>query len=292
MNLMLKLASFTARILPQPVKQVIYRCKPLARLLRRRLNQSAPHGLTRVNIAAGGLRGMQFVLDLQTEKDYWLGTYEPDLQRTARDFIRQGMTIYDVGANIGYLSLLFARLAGEAGQVFAFEALPENVKRLQENIGLNKMESHISVVPAAVVGTSRRVEFLIHASGAMGKALGSAGREEGYNKKIEVEGITLDDFVFVQKHPKPDVIKMDIEGGEVLAVQGMQRLMRETMPILLMETHGKTSAHAVWQALSDNGYHIARMKRPYRLLQSYQQLDWKAYLVAFKPETGSPGLPR
>ena len=292
MNLILKLASFTARILPQPLKQTIYRCQPLARLLRRTLNQSAPSGLTRVNIAAGGLKGMQFVLDLQTEKDYWLGNYEPDLQRTARDFIRQGMTIYDVGANIGYLSLLFARLAGETGKVFAFEALPENIQRLQGNILLNKMEARISVVPAAVVEASRRVEFLIHASGAMGKALGSAGREEDYNRKIEVDGIALDDFTFAQNHPKPDLIKMDIEGGEVLAVQGMQRLMREVAPILLMEIHGKTSAHAVWQALSDHGYHIARMKPPYRLLQSYQQLDWKAYLVAFKPQAGSPGLPR
>jgi len=77
-----------------------------------------------VQVAAGGLQGLRLSLDMQTEKDYWLGTYEPELQAAVADLVKPGMQVYDVGANIGYVSLLLARRVGAAGHVYAFEALP------------------------------------------------------------------------------------------------------------------------------------------------------------------------
>jgi hypothetical protein len=88
-------------------------------------------------VAAGGLSGLTLSLDLQTEKDYWLGTYEPDLQQAIQDLVQPGMIAYDVGANIGYISLLLGLAVGKDGHVFAFEALPANVERLQKNLRLN-----------------------------------------------------------------------------------------------------------------------------------------------------------
>ena len=57
-------------------------------------------------------------LDLRAEKDYWLGTYEPDLQAAARKLVQPGGTVYDVGANIGFISLACANLVGMSGRVF------------------------------------------------------------------------------------------------------------------------------------------------------------------------------
>ena len=108
----LSFTAWMARLLPMPLKRAVYRYQPLARLVRRTLNRAAPQGLTQVKVAAGGLAGVELYLDLQTEKDYWLGTYEPELQDAIMHWVKPGMVIYDVGANVGYVSLLLARRAG------------------------------------------------------------------------------------------------------------------------------------------------------------------------------------
>lgn len=280
MKLTLRMAAWTARILPQPVKRWLYRFPPLAKFLRRSLNEAAPKGLTETVIAAGNLAGTKMMLNLQTEKDYWLGTYEPELQAAANELVKNGMTIYDIGANIGYISLMMAKICAPEGQVFSFEALPNNIKRLDENIKLNNMETTIHIQPKAVVDSSRPVQFLIHSSTSMGKAAGSAGRVEEYDQEIEVEGIAIDDFIFKGRHLAPDIIKMDIEGGEVLAIKGMQRMLSEFSPIFLIELHGKEAAAAVWNELTQNGYSILEMKKGYPRVESFTQLDWKAYIIA------------
>jgi len=280
MNPFLRIAAFVARILPQPIKQWLYRIQPLAKWLRRWLNKAAPQGLTEIQVAAGEMTGMKLLLNLQTEKDYWLGTYEPELQNAAQKFVQPGMIIYDVGANIGYISLMLARLSSSSGQIFSFEALPINVQRLKKNISLNQMESIIRVIPKAVIDSSHPVSFLAHSSSSMGKARGSAGREEHYEGEIKVPGLALDDFVFSEGNPTPDLIKMDIEGGEILAVKGMRRLLKKKHPLLFIELHGKEAAQALWLALTHAGYEILKMGKGYERIRSLDQLDWKAYIIA------------
>lgn len=281
-KLVLSLAAWAARWLPQPLKRAIYRSGPLAGLLRRGLNRAAPHGLTPVTVAAGGLAGCTLLLDMQTEKDYWLGTYEPELQTALADLVRPGITAYDVGANIGYISLLLARHAGENGKVFAFEALPGNLSRLRRNLELNRMAGRVQVVAAAVVDAEHPVRFLVGPSGGMGKAEGSAGRQDvAYAASVEVAGLSLDDFVYRQGHPPPQAVKMDIEGGEVLALPGMARLLAEARPLLLMELHGPEAARAAWETLTAAGYRLCRMAPGYPPVASLDALDWKAYLLAF-----------
>ncbi len=283
-KLVLNLAAFTARILPAGVKQALYRTGPLARMLRRALNRAAPAGFNIVRVAGGDLEGYSLRLDLQTEKDYWLGTYESDLQSVLRDLVRPGMVAYDVGANIGYVSLLLAHASAPDGTIHAFEALPDNVNRLRENVALNKLTSRISIHPCAVTGDSQPVRFLVHASGGMGKMAGSAGREETYRAEISVPGVSLDDFVYQQGNPAPDVVKMDIEGGEVLALPGMKRLLVEARPLVLLELHGPEAARAAWDTLTGCGYRLFHLKSGLPDVKALDDLDWKAYLVARPPE--------
>lgn len=276
----LRLAAWAARILPPAVKNWLYRFPPLAKVLRHSLNRAAPKGMTEIKIAAGSLAGYRMILNLQTEKDYWLGTYEAALQGVLSELVKEGMVLYDIGANIGYISLMMARLSGKQGRVFSFEALPANLQRLKENISLNDMESVIQALPRAVIDKTRPVRFLAHSSTSMGKAAGSAGRAEEYKAEITVEGLALDDFVFKQRRPSPDIIKMDIEGGEVLAIKGMKRLLKDCKPILLIELHGEEAARAVWHALTEANYSIMEMRTGYPKVRSVEQLDWKAYIIA------------
>ena len=279
-RIILSLAAFTARLLPDSLKQAIYRIGPLARLIRRGLNRAAPSGLAEVKVAGGDLAGFSLQLDMQTEKDYWLGTYEPALQSALRTLIPAGAVVYDVGANIGYVSLLLAKAAGEAGRVYAFEALPDNVERLQRNLALNGIGARVQVVAKAVTGAAGPVRFLVHASGGMGKAAGSAGRDDPYSAELIVDGISLDEFVYSGHNPLPNVVKMDIEGGEVLALPGMRRVLKEARPLMLMELHGPESARAAWEELSAAGYEISWMKRGFPRVPSLEAMGWKAYIVA------------
>ena len=277
---LLNLAAFSAKILPSFIKQAIYKIKPVAALIRQGLNRAAPSGVTEVRIAGGDLAGYTIRLDMQIDKDYWLGTYEPELQAAVRNLVQPGALVYDVGANIGYVSLLLAKAAGENGKVFAFEALPENVERWHRNIELNGMESRMVLFAGAVTQTEGPVRFLVHASGGMGKAAGSAGRAEPYLSEISVPGVSLDEFAFGLSNPLPQVVKMDIEGGEVLALPGMRRLLAEARPLMLMELHGPESCRLAWETLTGAGYQICWMRKGYPVIPSMEALRWKAYVVA------------
>jgi FkbM family methyltransferase len=277
---LLKVAALIARYTPGSFKRLPYRLGPLTRWIRTALNRAAPQGLTEVDVAAGALAGARLSLDLQEEKDYWLGTYEPGMQAAIAHWIKPGTIAYDVGANIGYISLMLARAVGERGKVIAFEALPANVERLRRNLSLNPDGARVTVVQAAVCDRSGGAQFLVGPSDGMGKAAGSAGRQEGFNERISVPGITLDDFVFAQGNAAPQVIKMDIEGGEVLALPSMRRLLREARPTIMLEVHGSESAHAVWDELTAAGYLIRRMAAGYPVIHSVDGMDWKAYIVA------------
>jgi hypothetical protein len=95
-----------------------------------------------------------------------------------------------------------------------------------------------------------------------------------------VASLSLDDFAYVQGNPPPQVVKMDIEGGEVLALPGMRRLLREAHPTVLLELHGHEAARAAWTELTGSGYRMYHMSNGYPPIQQVSDLGWKEYLVA------------
>jgi len=281
-DLVLTFAGYFAQILPQSYKRVLYRNPIIANLIRYSLNLAAPIGLSEVTVAAGDAKGTNLILDLKTEKDYWLGTYEPELQEAIVNLVNPGDTIYDIGANIGFMTLLFARRTGPQGHVYAFEALPENAARLNSNIEINALKERVTIIQAAVVELSGPTEFLIGPSTGMGKVTGSAGRTSvEYDGSIRIKALSIDDFIKSSGNPSPSIVKMDIEGGEVLALPGMVNLLRERRPIMLVELHGHQAARVTWDLLNQAHYKICRMASGYPKVNDLQELDWKSYLAAF-----------
>lgn len=276
----LKTTAWFARQLPSSWKTSIYRIKPLANGIRFILNRSSPDGLTRMRVAGGDLKDAKLYLNLQTEKDYWLGTYEPELQKAIRHWVKPGMVVYDVGANIGYISLLMAKAVGTEGRIYSFEALPVNIERLKQNILSSNTAVPITVVHAAVTDKDEPVEFLVHESTSMGKVAGAAGREVAYETRITVDGIRLDTYQSENNIPAPGIIKMDIEGGEVLAFDGICRLLQEHHPILFIELHGPESAKAVAKVLDEYGYTAYHMKADHKVINLHHPDHWKAYIIA------------
>lgn len=274
-------ASLAARRFPASLSRSIYRVPALANLIREGLNWALEPGFEEVTVAGGDLYGVRLRLNLREEKDYWLGTYEPDVMRTCRDLVVPGMIAYDIGAHIGYISLFLAHRVGEGGQVFAFEALLGNVTRLKEHIDLNAVSHRVHVIHAAVVRENQPVRFFSGPSNATGRALGSAGRKSVFlGDEGLVAGVAIDDFVFQQGHPAPQFIKMDIEGGEILALPGMIRTLQEKKPVLLLELHSEQAIQFTWEILTRVGYNLCTLKKGYPRVVSVEQLGQKAYLVA------------
>jgi hypothetical protein len=104
-----------AKILPMSLKLSLYKTGLFSNLLRSGVNRFVPEGKTTIEVISGELTGTRLSLYLKSEKDYWLGTYESELQDVIKQKVSPGMVVYDLGANIGYLSFLFSKLVAETG---------------------------------------------------------------------------------------------------------------------------------------------------------------------------------
>jgi len=274
-----------------PLKRLLYRIRPLAHGLRASLNRAAPEGLVEVSIAAGCLAGYRMLLDLHLEKDYWLGTYEPELQEAVREFVKPGMIAYDVGGNIGYVTLMLAHTVGQGGWVFVFEPLPQNVERLRGNLILNRLESRVTIVPKAVVEATKEVRFHCGPSHGTGRVENAVGKEFSlHSAAMTVQGVSLDEFVFREGNPPPHVVKMDIEGGEVLALPGMREILHQIRPLLLLELHGTQASQVAWQVLAQASYSLRWMRRGYPMVKDAALLGRKAYIVAIPDLADFPSV--
>jgi len=281
----LRAAATLARALPGPARLALYHLGPLTDLLRGLLNRAAPVGVHPVRVAAGELAGMWLPLDLQVDKDLWLGTYEPQLAVAIARFVRASSVAYDLGANVGYAALLLARAVGPAGRVVAFEPLPSNLERLRRAISLNGLDPQIDVVPAAVGERSGVGSFLVHASGGMGRLEDGAGRTDGFVSNITVDVVGLDDFVFRRANASPSLVKIDLEGGEGQALRGMTRLLNEGRPVLLVELHGSRAANEVIHFLGEAGYTTHAMRAGYPEVGSAAAEKGIKHIVALPRET-------
>lgn len=278
--LLLRLSAAIIRVFPTNLKEWMYHIPIATPTVRRLLSHVAPPELTGVGIASGPLAGWQMNLHLKTEKYYWLGTYEPAMEMASADFVRPGDIVYDIGANIGYFSLSFARKVGQEGHVFAFEPLPSNIERLRHNVKLNQQDERITIVPCAVSDSAGTEEFLAHSLHSMGKLAGAGGRDTAYQESLKVRTITVDGFIYEDGRPAPDIVKMDIEGGETKAIKGMTRMLTDIRPKLILELHGPEAAMTVWKTLEESNYVLCRLRPGYPRYTSYADMDWREHLVA------------
>lgn len=136
--------------------------------------------------------------------------------------VKQGDIVVDVGASLGFYTLLAAKLVGEKGKVYAFEPEPTNYSLLLKNIEINGYDNVIAV-QKAVFSTTGTIRLFLDPGDVGGHSL---YQSDGSRKSIEIESITLDEF-FESKEQRIDVIKMDIEGAEQAAFLGMERILRE-----------------------------------------------------------------
>lgn len=191
------------------------------------------------------------------------GVYERGEVRIFSEMVERGMNVLDLGANIGYFTLIAAKLVGPEGRVFAFEPEPKNFSMLERNVRLNGYDN-VTLVQMAVsdrVG----VEELHLFSDSWGHSLSSMNRDAGL---VSVPVTSLDEFLAKEGDPPISFVKMDIEGAESKALQGMERILSKgNVKALVIEFHFSelesqgTSFREMWHQIKSLGFGFYEMKR-------------------------------
>jgi len=216
-----------------------------------------PKGPVWVRVKAGLSNGLAMRLRFPEETSVWLGEHEPEVQNAISSIVRPGWVVFDIGANVGTHSLGIARIVGQTGRVVAFDGDPVNAERLREHAAANDMESTLQVVHAAVWSSSegKIIPF------RCGRAMRSQGGVEvdgnrpvlGTGDLITVPVVSLDEFV-ASGSRAPDLIKIDVEGGEMQVLRGGAKLFRRKRPMFIAEIHTTRARDEIRLWMGSNAY--------------------------------------
>ena len=197
-----------------------------------------------VRVRSGINKGLRWVVGSSIH-GCWLGHYEIEKQAIVRRLVKPGVKVFDIVANAGFHTLAFARLVGERGHVWAFEPLAENILNLRRHIELNGL-ANVTVVQAAVSERAGVAGVATAESNSMGRLA-----EDG---KDLVPTVSLDDFCVRAGIDCPDLIKLDIEGGESFALKGAGRLIAQGKATILLALHGREHEKNCLPLLRAGGY--------------------------------------
>ena len=182
--------------------------------------------------------------------------YEPEVRGALERIVQPGWVCADVGAHHGILTATLARLVGEDGRVIAFEAHPDNVALLRKAFGADERGSWVTIENLAVTDGGADSVWLHAGRGRHSTEWNVGGTDLDGNPtpaEVEVPATSLDRYF--EPGARLDFVKIDVEGAEGDVLAGMQRLLRETRPVLAIEFHHD----AAWEGrrhLFDAGYDL------------------------------------
>jgi FkbM family methyltransferase len=201
-----------------------------------------------VRILRGHLRGQKWIVGSAVHR-CWLGYYEYEKQQRVAREVRPNGVFWDIGANVGFYSLLASKLVG-SGRVFAFEPAPRNLTYLRKHLALNRV-TNVEVLAIAVGDRNGTSCFETEETGFMGRLSNEGRIGEG---KVMVPIATLDSLMEQEKVLPPDCVKMDIEGAELLALRGASHTFQRFRPVLFLATHSRQIEDECCQLLKSWGY--------------------------------------
>lgn len=193
------------------------------------------------------------IMDLQLSEHmqrriFWMGYYSENIAHLLNTLLKPGMTILDVGANIGEISLLSAKRVGAQGKVFAFEPIDAIAQQLARHVQMNHFEQ-VNIEPIAL-GDAIEDNRPIYASCGQesddeNNGLGSLYGDVGATPLQRIQMTTLD--AWLQARPdiqRIDLIKIDIEGAELACLRGAKECLQRFKPNIIVEIQDFSAARA------------------------------------------------
>ena len=200
-----------------------------------------------VSILYGKIRGKKWIKSAGVNA-YCLGTYEIEKQKLFEKIVKPNDIVFDIGAHVGFYTLLASELVGESGKVFAFEPLSRNINYLKRHIALNKC-NNVFVMEAAVCDKAGEVYFEeLHDS--------FYGRVVDEQTDIKVASIVLDNLLKNDELPAPNVLKIDVEGNELLVLKGAENILQKYHPVIFLATHSEKIRNDCFNFLENLKYNF------------------------------------
>jgi len=231
----------------------------LARLLFLRDRQPVKVNGHKVLLGDRQLPSLAFINSFVHER------YEIETCALLNSLITEGMTVFDVGAHVGHYTLLAAKRVGLTGHVYAFEPEPENYALLVKNVELNGY-SNITCVNMAISDRTDLLTFYVSREGNDLHSLIDQSSLAGATR-IQVPAISLDEYSASAGLQNIDLIKIDIEGAELLAVAGISRLLEQSGRLLMilefapeLIRRGGKPPLCMLQSLLDNGLEVSAIE--------------------------------
>jgi len=196
----------------------------IAEFLRKRL---ARNSFQRVIQVRDGIQMELDTSDFLQREIFISGDFEPNVRREILSILKPGDLFLDIGANVGFFSLLAAKAVGPEGKVYAFEPAPKARTALRRNLALNHIQN-VMVVAAALSDGPGRAALFLDARNNSGAS--SLNRSPHSGESVEVELDTYDRFASQNALPVPALVKLDVEGAEVKVLRGMQALLAGPNP--------------------------------------------------------------
>lgn len=186
------------------------------------------------------------------------GVWEPHITRLIKDMLSPGDIFLDAGANIGYYSILAASFVGRSGLIIAFEPSSTNYEYLMRNIAVNGL-TNVKAYKYGLWNADIRKD-MVHETNMLGGTRISS-EASSYSLKEQIQCVSLDRFGLDLSGLK--LIKMDIEGAEPFALEGMQDTLKHSEPDIILEINRYWLRHSfskdasdIWELLTDLGYKI------------------------------------
>lgn len=196
-----------------------------------------------VKIRSGPLQGRRW--SLTSGKNFLTGKYEPEKTATLAQAVRPGDVVFDIGAHIGYFTVLMSQAVGDSGRVFAFEPRPLNQRFLRRHISVNGC-TNVEVLNVSVGDRSGPARLETRTGTGTGHVSATGN--------IEVAMVSVDSLVDSGRLPAPTFLKIDVEGGEMAVLQGALHTLERHRPRMVLATHGDEIDQRCREFLTPLGY--------------------------------------
>ena len=197
------------------------------------------------------IRGITYELDLTEAIDrsiYYRGCFEPMTTAIISKYVKPGMTVFDIGANIGCHTLPCTKLVGRNGKVIAFEPMPWAASRLKRNIDLNNF-NNIILEKFALSEVSAKRSVYFRSSWTLDGTLDGISALDSEGSR-DVDFVTLDEYVERNNISKIDFIKLDVDGYEYKVIRGGVNSIAKFKPVMIIE-FGKYTLREYGDSLED-----------------------------------------
>lgn len=203
-----------------------------------------------IPIMQGPGRGLKWIVGSYNH-GCWLGSYEFEKQIVLKNLVKEGDVVYDLGAHVGYFTIIFSRLVGNTGMVYAFEPFESNYNYILKHIATNKIKN-VAAIQAGIGVKSEKGYFAIGSHTATGSRT-----DEG---QLEFQVYNLVEYISNNRLKIPNLIKMDIEGEEINVVPVLIDFILANKIKLLTSTHGDLITKTLVELLSKSGLRLTPLQ--------------------------------